>query len=123
MDGKNHELVLRWMFPFIAFYLGYIHSDFKLSFLFWILWIIGTYYITCDDDTKSRSSKRLGIIGKITNKLFKHHGLLHNPLFWAAVGVFGYIKLDGYLHSGWPFFGLIIPQGVHMLTDKIFDVR
>lgn len=114
MNGKNHERVLNLIFPFIAFYIGWLHSDLKLSLIFWALWKIGTYFVTCDLDTKSRSTKRLWVVGWIIDKIFKHRGLLHNPILWSVIGIFGYI---GY---GWPFIGLVIPQGVHIFTDKVF---
>jgi uncharacterized metal-binding protein len=113
MNGKNHERILNFTFPFIAFYLGYIHSDLKAALIFWALWKVGTYLITCDLDTKSRSRKRLGILGWVIDKMFRHRGLLHSPTLWAVVGVFGYIGI------GWPFLGIIIPQGVHIATDKL----
>lgn len=113
MNGKNHERILNFLFPFVAFYLGWIHSDLRASLIFWILWKIGTYLITCDNDTHSRSTKRLWIIGWIIDKLFKHRGLLHNPILWAVVG------LVGYFLYGWSCLGLVIPQGVHIATDQI----
>lgn len=113
MNGKNHEWILNFLFPSIAFYLGYIHSDLKAAMVFWLLWKVGTYLITCDLDTKSRSRKRLGILGWVIDKMFRHRGLLHSPALWATVGVFGYISI------GWPSLGLIIPQGIHIATDHI----
>jgi uncharacterized metal-binding protein len=113
MEGKNHETLLELILPFICLFLGYIQADVILSIAFIILWKIGTYYITCDWDTKSRSTKRAGFIGWIFNRLFKHRGTLHSPVFWGVLGIAGYIL------AGWASTGLIIPQFVHIVADKL----
>ncbi len=113
MNGKNHERLLNFIFPFISFYLGYVHSDFTAALIFWVLWKIGTYFITCDLDTKSRSTKRLWVLGWIIDKLFKHRGLLHNPILWSMIGIIGYAEI------GWPFIGILCPQYIHILSDKL----
>jgi uncharacterized metal-binding protein len=70
--------------------------------------------VTCDLDTDSNSTKILGKIGWIINKLFKHQGILHSPYLWAVVGILGYLCI------GWEWFGLIIPQYIHLVMDWIF---
>ena len=114
MKGKHHEQLLDEILPFIAFYLGYYHTDYKAGLIFYVLWKIGTYLINCDLDTKSRSRKRLFIIGWIIDKCFKHRGTLHSVVFWSVLGGIGY-----YFY-GWPVSGLIVPQYVHIATDKVF---
>ncbi len=114
MNGKNHERLNFLLLLPATFFLGWQHLDIIQSSVFITLWIIGTLFITCDLDTNSRSRKRLFILGWIIDKLFKHRGTLHNPILWALVGLIGYYSF------GWASLGLIVPQGSHIITDKIF---
>jgi uncharacterized metal-binding protein len=111
MNGKNHErLSITILLPAIYF-LGSAGTPLKLSFLFIILWLIGTFLITPDLDTHSRSRKRLGGLGWIIDKLFRHRGTLHSPVLWGVLGVIGWFGI------GWYTSGLVIPQFLHILTD------
>ena len=114
-SGKTHEFVLiTLILPVISFYLGWIHADKLLSLYFYILYLIGTYVITCDNDTKSRSTKRLWIIGWCINLCFKHRGFLHSPWLWIPAGI------AGYYFVGWWSLGVVIPNGIHIVMDKVF---
>lgn len=113
MDGKNHERLNFLMLLPATFFLGWQHLDIIQSSVFITLWIIGTLFITCDLDTNSRSRKRLFLIGWIIDKLFKHRGALHSPLFWGFIGLLGYYSF------GWASLGLIVPQGAHIVSDKV----
>lgn len=113
MKGIDHEILLERILPFACFFLGYTHIDFIDSLVFIILWWIGTYYITCDWDTNSRSTKKAGLIGWIFNKCFKHRGTLHSPVFWGITGIICYAGF------GWICLGLIIPQFIHIISDCI----
>ncbi|HAL86878.1 MAG TPA: hypothetical protein DCM31_08450 [Deferribacteraceae bacterium] len=113
MNGKNHErLSLTILLPTV-YILGSSGAPLKLSFLFVILWLIGTFLITPDLDTYSRSRKRLGVIGWIMDMLFRHRGTLHSPVLWGVLGVIGYFGI------GWYTSGLVIPQFLHIVTDWV----
>jgi uncharacterized metal-binding protein len=113
MNGKNHERLNFLLLLPATFFLGWQHLDIIQSSVFITLWIIGTLFITCDLDTNSRSRKRLSTLGWIIDKVFKHRGALHNPLLWVAIGVLLYYTV------GWYSLGIIIPQFVHIITDKV----
>ena len=118
MNGKHHDLVSYYLLLIsltlilsASFLFG--HINITQLFLFSVLWIIGTRYITPDLDTNSNPRKRLGLVGWIIDKLFHHRGMLHNPVFWAIVWVLG-------VHfTGWWFTGLIVPQYIHILMDWV----
>jgi uncharacterized metal-binding protein len=113
MNGKSHERLNFVLLIPATFFIGWQHYDIIQCVLFVALWIIGTLYITCDLDTNSRSRKRLSTLGWIIDKVFKHRGALHNPLLWVAIGVLLYYTV------GWYSLGVIIPQFVHIITDKV----
>ena len=113
MNGKNHELLSITSLIIFLSLMGLNWLFNSSSILFIALWLIGTYYITCDLDTKSRSRKRLGILGWAIDTIFGHRGTLHNVWFWAFIGIIGYLSI------GFSWIGLIIPQGLHITSDWI----
>ncbi len=118
MNGDHHELVNYLLLPPVVILIIFIspifgHITITQVLMFSILWITGTRYITPDLDTKSKSRKRLGVIGWIIDMMFHHRGMLHNPIFW------GIIWILGVYFTGWWFTGLIVPQFIHIVTDWV----
>jgi uncharacterized metal-binding protein len=114
MKGKNHEGVSILILLPITFYLGYQTADIYETFYFVMLYLTGTFLITCDIDTYSRSSKRLGLLGWVIRKLFTHRGVSHSIIAWSLLSVLGYYCI------GWFLLGLTIPNLAHIIMDKVF---
>ena len=113
MNGKHHEDLLNFLFAIAMGYLIYTKAYWVHIIYFGALWLIGTYLWTPDRDTHSRSTKRAGFSGKLVDKSFKHHGILHSFWLWAILG------LAGFYYIGWFILGLIIPQIVHIVSDAV----
>jgi uncharacterized metal-binding protein len=138
MNGDKHELVNEIPLIVVIPYLIFNHMGSALELLFSIgflvQWIIHTYYITPDLDIRSKSSRRMWIIGWITSRVFKHHGILHSNRFWVGwftaeyIG-FGYGVLGKSFFSfesisiSWWVLGGIYPIWSHLFTDYIFNGR
>lgn len=113
MNGEHHETFSIATLILILIYMGFNWMKNPQSQTFILLWLIGTFIITCDLDTNSRSRKRLGPVGWIIDKIFPHRGILHSVKFWVFVGLVGYAVIE------WPISGLIIPQFLHIITDYL----
>lgn len=112
MNGKNHErLNIILLFPAV-FFLGYRHFNIIFSLLFIFKWLWNTYYSTLDNDTDSRSTRRLGFLGVIINKIFGHRGTLHSVWYWSIV--FG---IEYYFIGAWTLGG-VVPVASHLIADK-----
>lgn len=88
---------------------------------FWIIGMFHTVLVSPDiDHKKSKPTRRMGLIGKITSAVFKHRGLLHNPYFWTVV----YIGLHTYVSSmygydAWWLCGGLLAIYIHIALDVI----
>lgn len=113
MIGKRHETLNRIALLPTLFLLGYFHTSIIFTLLFVLKWIWNTYYFTPDNDTNSRPTKRLGVIGWIINKIFGHRKTLHNPLFWIVLFGVEYFTLGSWVLGG------VVPVASHLVTDKL----
>lgn len=113
MNGEHHETFSIATLILILLCMGLHWMKAPQSQTFIILWLIGTFLITCDLDTNSKSRKRLGPLGWLIDKLFPHRGLLHSVKTWVFIGLVGYACIT------WPILGLIIPQFLHIVMDYL----
>lgn len=83
--------------------------------------LLHTVFISPDiDHPKSRPTKNMWIIGKITSKIFSHRGILHNPLAWTiAYALLGYYVLINYNYEAWWLTGGLIAIYTHIGLDKL----
>ena len=72
-----------------------------------------TVVITPDLDTNSTPRKKLGVIGWIIDKLFKHRGALHSYILWAVL----FIPI--YYFVGWACLGGLIAVYLHLVVDGV----
>lgn len=133
MRGKNHEdlnmAILKPLFFILIIYglLNYGLFDFRgLFLLFYLVQCIlfyyhgkfHTYYVTPDNDTHSRSTKRLGLLGKIIDFAFPHHGLLHSPILWTGLYVWIYLRIESmYGFQACFLCGGLLAIYLHLISD------
>lgn len=94
------------------------------------MYVFGTYYLSMDNDLKSESYYRWGLLRIIWwphQKLTKHRGMIHNPVIDPVILIGTFAIL---VHPILGFFpdrvlisalvGLILSTEAHYAADKIF---
>lgn len=114
MKGTHHEAFNTITLTPFSFYLMSIGLPYMEVTLFWLHGMFHTFLVTPDNDIPSRSTKRLGFVGWIIDKMFKHHGLLHKPIFWTLLYMVIYLRY----HVWWVSGGLTAIY-LHIITDGI----
>jgi len=89
-SGDTHEFISKVELPFVMIFLYLINASIMTMILCFVLWVVHALYVTPDDDTESKSSHRLGLIGKITVFLFHHRGIWHSWIAWTVLFVIEY---------------------------------
>lgn len=118
MKGTHHEAFNVVTLTPLSFCLVSMGLPCVEVTLFWLHGMFHTFLITPDVDTHSRSTKRLGFLGWIIDKMFKHHGLLHNPLFWTLIYTVIYFRFQCE-YSLWWLSGGLTAIYLHIITDGI----
>lgn len=122
MNYRAHTGLSIGAISFIAAYFFQLNNYLPQEIiLFWLMGVFHTIFASPDiDHPTSRPTKNIWIIGKITSKIFRHRGILHNPLAWT-IGYFilgCYIKVK-YNYEAWWFTGGLIAIYIHIFLDKM----
>lgn len=89
--------------------------------LFWLLGMFHTIFMSPDiDHKKSKPTRHMGIIGRVTSSVFTHRGILHNPYFWTVIyfGLFIYTQ-ERFAYEAWWFCGGLLAIYIHIALDFI----
>lgn len=96
-NGKNHTkinitllfaILLSLHTTFMKTYIPPEYLEFDTITIFSFAFIFGTYYLSPDLDIQSEPFKRWGILKFIWQpyqKIFKHRGILHNPILGPII--------------------------------------
>lgn len=152
-SGKTHDkinivvlfLILLSLFSFLErsilpFPNSYLES--RRIVLFSLAYLFGTFYLSPDLDIKSTPYRRWGILKVIWRpyqRLFKHRGILHHPVFGPVIltltllvliypllyFLFIFLNIDTGRFPVWAgsaiFIGLVLSMEVHYLSDFVWS--